>query len=235
MNQAPLIGVTASTVSDSSMGCGWAYLRALRLGGAVPVVLTPDAGSGSVRALRSRLDGILFTGGPDVDPSRYGAARHPAANLMAPEREAWDLEVMAMALSWPEMPILAICLGIQELNVAAGGTLVQHIPDLGGAIEHRAPEQGDRWHDAEVQPGTRVAAMVGSGVLRVNTRHHQAIDRVGAGLRVVACAPDGVIEAVESEDPERFAVGLQWHPERITDVPPHDRIFRAFAAACAAP
>ena len=227
----PLIGLTASLGDDGSPRCGEAYVRSIGAAGGIPVMLPPSADAGAMAELRSRLDGVVLTGGGDINPTRYGASQHAETSLLSPVREAWDLSLAEHLLHWPAMPFLAICLGIQELNVAAGGTLVQHLPDRPETLEHRAPATGERWHSALVAPGTRLAAIVGVETVQVNTHHHQALDRVGAGLVVSAVAPDGVIEAVEIPGP-RFALGVQWHPERLQDEPVHVRIFTYFVDAC---
>jgi putative glutamine amidotransferase len=140
---------------------------------------------------------------------------------------------MRQALTWQEMPILAICLGTQELNVAAGGTLLQHLPELEGRLEHRRLEDDERSHPVTITPGTVLADILGNADIVANTSHHQALDRLGDGLRIVARAPDGTVEAVEPDTPtQRFLLGIQWHPERITDKFPHNHIFSAFVDAC---
>jgi len=227
----PVIGLTASLGDDGSPRCGEAYIRSIGAAGGIPVVLPPTPDAEALAELRYRLDGIVLTGGGDIDPSRYGACLHPETALLSPVREAWDLALAEHLLAWPEMPFLAICLGIQELNVAAGGTLFQHLPDRAGGLEHRAPATGERWHSAQPVSGTRLASIVGVDAVQVNTRHHQALDRIGAGLMVSAVAPDGVVEAVEIPGP-RFALGVQWHPERLLDTAVHERIFFDFVDAC---
>ncbi|MBN2449351.1 MAG: gamma-glutamyl-gamma-aminobutyrate hydrolase family protein [Lentisphaeria bacterium] len=231
----PVIGVTASSVGAESVSCQETYLRAVRDAGGMPLILAPDSRAGSVRAACGRCDGLLFTGGPDITPARYGALAHPQTRVMAASREEWDLALLEYALGCTRLPVLAICLGIQELNVALGGSLLQHLPDRPGSLEHRAPETGERWHPVRMLPESRLAEVTRQCVLEVNTRHHQAVDRPGQGLRVTALAPDGTVEAVEGLDSRRFVVGIQWHAERITELPPQAAIFRAFVVACGGP
>ena len=239
MRLGPLIGITANTTGaglyDGMAQCGRGYIDAVAQSGGVPVVLPPLIGAPpeALAALCRRLDGILFSGGRDLLPARYGQAPHPASEPLDPRRDAWDMGLLEAALACPGLPILGICLGIQELNVAHGGSLLQHVPDRGSPIEHRAPETGDRLHAVSVAPGSRLAAIVSAGVIEVTTRHHQAVDRVGAGLVVSARAPDGLVEAVEGADPERFLLGVQWHPVRNPEAPASRALFEAFIAACA--
>ena len=229
----PCIGLTVTLRRDGTPCSSAAYVRSVQEAGGIPVLLVPGPDAEDVSALLQRLDGLVLTGGDDVDPARYGALGHPKTTVMPAVRETWDFALTRRVLDEFSMPVLAICLGIQELNVALGGTLRQHIPDLDAGIEHRAPKEGEHWHLADVRPGTRLAGIVGSGPLRVNTRHHQAIDRLGRDLHAVAAAPDGIIEAVEIPG-SRFVLGVQWHPERITAHAPHAALFRDFVMACGA-
>lgn len=240
MPRRPLIGVTANPggagVLEGLMHCPRAYVDAIAAAGATPILLPPlmDVSSQSVATVVDRLDGLLLSGGRDVHPCRYGQAAHPACELLDPRRDAWDMQLLECALARRGLPILGICLGIQQLNVALGGTLVQHVPDLQGDLEHRAPPTGDRFHAVSVTPGTRLASILGAGMAEVTTRHHQAVARPGRGAVPVARAPDGLIEAIEGLDQSRFLVGVQWHPERNPDSPASRALFAAFVAACAA-
>jgi len=239
MTSLPLIGVTANTLGngafDGSVQCPRAYLDAVSAAGGTPVLVPPlaDPSAAVAAAVIARLDGLLLSGGRDVPPSRYGQAPHPASEPMDPRRDAWDMRLLECALAQGRLPVLGICLGAQQLNVALGGTLVQHVPDLGGGLEHRAPEAGDRLHAVTLVPGSRLAAVLGKDTVDVTTRHHQAVDRVGRGVVAVARAPDGLVEAIEGVDPGRFFVGVQWHPERNYESPASRALFAAFVAACA--
>jgi len=190
------------------------------------VPVTPTTQREVLGAIRD-LAGILTTGGPDVDPARYGAAPHPTTEP-DPQRDLLDWQLLERAMA-EELPVLAVCYGCQLLNVFFGGTLVQHLPDT-GKIGHRISEPKDAIaHEVEVKPSSRLL----SGLpprFGVNSRHHQALDRVGLGLRVVAHAPDGVVEAVEAVE-HRFVLGVQWHPENLL-YDPHLELFRRFRAAC---
>jgi putative glutamine amidotransferase len=200
------------------------YADAVSAAGAVPVLLPPTGDAAAAAAAVARLDGLMLTGGADVDPVRYGAERHPETQAPRTERDAYEIDAVAAAAE-AGLPILAICRGLQVFNVARGGTLHQHLPDVVGADLHRG-EPGVHV-DVEVHtvPGSRVAGIVGAEV-KVPCHHHQAIDRLGTGLVVAARAGDGTIEAVEDEA-AHFVVAVQWHPEEGTD----SRLFDAFVAA----
>jgi putative glutamine amidotransferase len=237
MTCRPLIALTANLSGsgplEGAAQCPRAYVEAIAAAGGLPVVLPPQVDLAAAATVTMRFDGLLFTGGRDVHPQRYGQVPHAAVEVLDAGREAWDLELLRAALRHPTLPILGICLGIQELNVVLGGTLVQHVPDLGGCIDHRAPETGDRLHAVTLCAGTRLAARLGVAVLPVTTRHHQGLDRLGQGLVVSARAEDGLVEAVEWGAPGRFVVGVQWHPERNAESPGSQALFGAFVAACA--
>jgi putative glutamine amidotransferase len=183
--------------------------------------LTVDA----ARRLLSRLDAVILSGGPDVDPARYGAEAHTATSVPRSERD--DLEsTLLQAAEHQQVPTLAICRGLQVLNVSRGGTLSQHLPDVVGNLAH-APLPNDHGrHDVRVQPGTRLADAVGWETSDVPTAHHQAIDRLGTGLVASAWAADGTIEGVEDRSVP-FLLGVQWHPEAGDDL----SLFRALVTA----
>jgi putative glutamine amidotransferase len=244
----PLIAVTSSEMRDppahlakaeadprqQEMALGLRYLEALDGAGALPVVvppLHPDA----IEDLLDAVDGLLLSGGPDIDPSAYGQEPARCLGPTEPELDAFEL-TLARAADRRGVPLLAICRGAQLLNVARGGTLHQHLPDVvGDAIRHRQPEPPDRLtHDVVLEPGSRLAELLGWREGEVNSLHHQAIDALGEELRVVARAPDGTVEAVEA--PERpFLIAVQWHAECLVGWPQHAPLFEAFVAACRAP
>jgi len=241
----PLIGVTTSELRPSGAGTlrrhgepahpemalGMTYLRAIEAAGGMPVVLPP---LGDATAYVDRLDGICLSGGPDLDPAAYGAAdRHPELGPTEPTLDSFELE-LALAADERGLPLLGICRGAQALNVARGGTLHQHLPDVtDGSITHRQAESGRQTtHTVTVAEGSRLAAIVGAGELDVNSFHHQAAAELGRGLRAVAWAPDGVIEGIESED-DALYLGVQWHVETLVDRPRHAALFDALVAAAA--
>lgn len=178
-------------------------------------------------------DGVVLGGGVDVDPARYGQTALSSAGVeVDPERDATDLAVFEKAWS-EEAPILGICRGLQVVNVALGGTLVQDLPSQRpSSLEHqRGPKDRTRRdHAVRIAAGTRLAATAGASEIGVNSRHHQSIDRLATGLTASAEAPDGTVEGVETIG-ERWCVAVQWHPENLADDPPSRALFEAFARA----
>jgi putative glutamine amidotransferase len=204
------------------------YTEALRRAGAVPVVIPPQPENAA--EIIEGLDGLLLAGGDDCDPSAYGEEPHPSVEPMDPRRQSNEL-ALARAARERDIPTLGICLGVQVMNVAAGGTLIQDIAsEVETEIDH-ASEPSDRHrHEVLVEKGTRLATILGNQKLNVNSSHHQAIRDVGEGLRVTAHAPDGVIEGLE--DPSHpFYVGVQWHPEDMSTERSAAALFGAFVDA----
>ena len=233
----PLVGVTATIETIAGrprVRVNAAYTRALEQAGLVPVVIPPLASPAHSLGLVAALRGLVLTGGEDVGPERYGAPPHPALGAVQPDRDATELALVAAARA-AALPTLAICRGMQLLNVALGGTLVQHLPEeRPGPVPHDQPgPRTSRSHAVRVAAGSRLAAALGAERLAVNSMHHQAVDALAAGLRATAHAPDGVVEGAESADPDWWALAVQWHPEELTDGPdPWDRaLFAAFAEA----
>ncbi len=230
-----LVGVTATRKEfdgASRVRLNAAYTHALAAAGVIPVVLAPLEPS-AAPAVIARLDGLVLTGGEDVDPARFGEARHRALGEVVPVRDAWELALVAAARS-RRMPTLAICRGIQLLAVAAGGTLIQDLPSQHPSEVAHDPKlpRDARAHALRVEAGSRLATALGGTQLRVNSFHHQAVREPGAGFRASAWAPDGVIEGMESTDPAWWAIGVQWHPEELSEAAePWERgLFAAFAA-----
>jgi putative glutamine amidotransferase len=200
------------------------YLHAVERAGGEAVLLSLASGSETLKREAENLDAFLLTGSPaDVDPAHYGAKRHPAAADADASRERTDFALLENALSAGK-PVLAICYGIQSLNVFLGGSLVQDIPtELGTKICH-SPEEDelpgggeapDAMHGASLDPG-RVFTLSGAAQAEVNSSHHQSVLELGRGLRITVRAPDSVVEAVEWADNSNWVVGVQWHPERMT-------------------
>ncbi|MFI6286620.1 gamma-glutamyl-gamma-aminobutyrate hydrolase family protein [Streptomyces sp. NPDC051018] len=214
----PLIGLTTSAESarfgvwhTESSVLPRTYPDAVVRAGGVPVLLAPVAEGH--RELLSAVDALVLTGGADVDPARYGAAPHPSVRPQ-PERDDFEFALLELALA-ARIPVLGVCRGMQLLNVALGGTLVQHLPDTVGTTVHRPAPASFGPGRALLTPGSRVAAILGAETF-CRCHHHQAVDRPGDGLVVVGRAPDGTVEAVERPgDP--FVVGVQWHPEEQPD------------------
>jgi putative glutamine amidotransferase len=229
----PRIGVTsAPSMHDQRRveHLDRAYTAAVVGAGAYPVVLHV-LGWGDAEEVLSVLDGLLLTGGGDVAASCYGEDPAPEAYGVDVARDAWELALVAAARA-AGLPILGLCRGAQVLNVAAGGTLIQHLP-VGTDESHKQYERDcETVHPVAVDPGSFLAAITGQRAFGVNTLHHQAVAEVGASLRPVAWAPDGIIEAVESVDGLPL-LGVQWHPELLIHQPPHDRLFAWLARAAA--
>jgi putative glutamine amidotransferase len=225
----PLIGVTTSELRPgelatlrqhgepphAEMALGITYVRAVEAAGGIPVVM-PPLGLDEVPDLVARLDGVVLSGGPDLSPAAYDAKPHPELGSTEPTLDAFEYAVVEEALRL-ELPILGICRGAQALNVALGGALHQHLPEVvGDTVVHRQSHDGrNPTHFVEIVPGTRLAGLLGTESLAVNSFHHQAVDRLGTGLRVCARATDGTIEAIE--DPARaFVLAVQWHAETLS-------------------
>lgn len=215
----PLIGV-ASLNSET-------YINAIRESGGIPVVLPNTAASAkAVEDYLTRLDALLLPGGADIPPSEYGEEAHPTVKVLSDERFSFE---KAMGKAWIERtdkPLLGICLGSQWINVLHGGSLVQDILSEFNA-NHR-----DTSHQVIVEPDSRLGRIFGETEFEVNSLHHQAVRKVGTGLRIVARSPDGIVEATESVDPNRFLIGVQWHPEKLM---PEDqrqaKLLKAFVEA----
>jgi len=212
------------------LALGWSYLRAVEAAGGLPVIM-PPLDDEAVEPLLGRLDGICLSGGPDIDPSHYGADPHPALGPTETDIDRFELAAARVA-DRHELPILAICRGAQALNVSRGGTLNQHLPErYGESIGHRQTIRGEETiHAVEIDPGSRLASVVGSERIEVNSFHHQSIDRIGEGLEAVAHSSDGVVEAIEQAG-ERFVIGVQWHAESLTGMPEHAALFRGLIDA----
>jgi putative glutamine amidotransferase len=240
----PVIGITTGfqTTGDAEAPTGRIYLPSdysdavLTAGGLpLPLPTSRDAKSALIDELLARVDGLLFTGGPDVDPSHYGEARHPQTQVMHPRRQQFELELFRRADA-AHKPILAICLGFQIAHVARGGRLVQHIEDvdLTPRIAHRRSDDQSAFHSMQLVADSRLAAVVAAPgappmhEIEVNSRHHQGVlaTQGGRGLRPVGHSPDGLLEASEDMD-GRFLLAVQWHPENLTDRPEHLRLFEA--------
>lgn len=239
----PLIGVTTSELRNArtlspipegeppqhEMALGLTYLKAIEAAGGAPVVIPPME-TGLVDGLLDHFAGICLSGGPDIHPEHYGHEPHEELGPTAPDLDDFELTVARTADS-KRMPVLAICRGMQTLNVSRGGTLVQHIPAIWTEIAHRQDLPGyTPTHRVELDPESRIAEIVGAPVIETNTFHHQAVDELGEGLVATGTAPDGVTEALE--DPDRpFTIGVQWHVELMTGLPDHFEIFTRFVAA----
>jgi putative glutamine amidotransferase len=235
---SPIIGITTSAErTDKGADRAFvnaAYLRAIQRTGGVPLLLTPFH---SVESLaRLRVDGLLLTGGGDIDPARFGEAPHPKTDLISAERDTLELEHVTRQAIDQGVPLLAICRGLQVVNVALDGTLHQHVPDVfGESIAHsQGGARSYASHEVTIEPGTRLASLAGGERVRVNSFHHQAIKDLGEGLKAVAWADDKVVEAVELPDAPGFVLAVQWHPEELVEQDAAAlRLFQALVDAAA--
>ncbi len=243
MTSPPLIGVSTSEVRRpgdhalvpqgepprSELALGERYLEAVRIGGALPVILAPVRTS-AVDALLDRLDALCLSGGPDLAPAHYGATEHPELGPTEPELDRFELALARRAMA-RRIPVLAICRGMQVINVARGGTLHQHLPDLNLEVEHRRATPGaTATHDVELVPGTRLAQLMRGTRVPVNSFHHQGLAGLGRGVRAVGHADDGTVEAVQV-DGAGFAFGVQWHAELLVERPEQLALFEALVRA----
>jgi putative glutamine amidotransferase len=234
----PLIGISGGLI-DSSAGVpvcqlGQAYVTAVQRAGGIPMVIPVGIDESALASLLSRLDGVLLSGGGDIDPVLFNGAPHPKVYGISPERDAMEIALVKIALE-TDKPMLAICRGIQVLNVALGGGLYTHIQDQ---VEHSLKHD---WfpkfprdklaHTVSLNPESQLDQIYGAYEIRVNSLHHQGISQVGEGLIATAFAPDGLVEGLEVKG-AAFALGVQWHPECLPDDQGSQNLFRAFIQAC---
>ncbi|HEV3383996.1 MAG TPA: gamma-glutamyl-gamma-aminobutyrate hydrolase family protein [Gemmata sp.] len=244
MPRRPVIGIATQTLAalpGERPHCwvmGRSYIEELRKVGAIPwiIPLIPHD-TDTLQHIFDRLDGVFITGGVDVDPSHYGESKLPLCGVTDPDRDAVEIALLRHALN-RNLPVLAVCRGIQILNVTCGGTLYQDVTaQVPTAIKHDyfpTPEKPCRKflaHDIAVKPGSRLGRILSDEVVPVNSMHHQAIKDLAPNLKATAHAADGIIEAVES-DGEHYLIAVQWHPEELTESHPGmARLFSSFAEA----
>jgi putative glutamine amidotransferase len=237
----PLIGIPAQRQVANLAGPGAEfvlrerYVRAVADAGAAPVIVPLLAGEAALREVYNLLNGLLLPGGGDVAPERYGQKRHRGLGRVRHDQDRVEITLAGWALR-DDLPVLAICRGLQVLNVAAGGSLFQDIrSQLPGSLDHTARDgspKSEISHFVDVVAGTRLAALLGAERLGVNSRHHQAVDRLAEGFAVSATAGDGVVEGMEHAS-HRFSVGVQFHPEDLYQTQPRlAALFAGFVAAC---
>jgi putative glutamine amidotransferase len=229
----PLIGVIAYHLAgdrvarwpEGGYGVPGTYLDALRRAGARSAILAPGE-EGTPEEIIEPFDALLLVGGGDVDPARYGGEREEHLYGIEPDRDEFEIALLREA-DRLAVPTLCICRGMQVMNVAFGGTLHQHLPDIAGLIEHGVPIEGTQTiHDVSVEPGSRLAAVTKSGPLASASHHHQGVDRIGEGLTVTGRSEDGLVEAIERIVPDQqderapWMLGVQWHPEETAEHDP---------------
>lgn len=235
----PLIGLTTYRANSQSgtpiAAIAEAYVEAIVRAGGCPILIPPGLLEEALAALFSRLDGLIFTGGGDIDPACYDAEDHPKVSEVDPERDRMELYLLGRAVQ-ADRPFLGICRGLQLVNVGLGGTLYADILDQAhGAAKH---DYYPGWprdylaHPVRVSAGSRLAGILGVREARVNSFHHQAVDQLAPGLASAAHAPDGIVEALELPG-HSFGLAVQWHPEWLTAHAPMQALFEAFVGAAA--
>ena len=228
----PIIGLTTyARDQEQNYSLPAEYIEAVRRAGGIPVLLPP--GEPYQAELLQLLDGVIFTGGGDVDPALYQGLKHEALEKVDPERDSSEIELVQFVVE-AGLPALNICRGAQVLNVALGGTLIEHLPDVvGDDVIHRATPADYMQHPVTIEPTSRLAEIVGQNEVNSASWHHQAVRQLAPGLKAVAFAPDGTIEAVEMPD-HPWLIAVQWHPESLAaDDPIQQRLFDTLVEAAA--
>jgi putative glutamine amidotransferase len=218
-SEAPLIGI-ASLTSET-------YVLAIKEAGGIPIVLPNGDGSpDKIAEYLELLDGLVMPGGADIPPSEWGEEPHPTTKILDKNRYLFEKALISAWIKKTNKPLLGICLGSQWINVAHGGSLIQDIPSEFG-VNHRGVT-----HQVTLNPSSRLSKIFGETELQVNSLHHQAVGRLGEGLRLVAKSPNGIVEATETTDPHRFLIGVQWHPEKMAQKDPlQAKLLKAFVQA----
>lgn len=244
---APMIGITCNydpkdTVGQTSCmgiaGQDWDfvagdYVYAVEKAGGIPLILPRLKNMDNLKPLLDKLDGILVSGGHDVDPRSYGARITGKCGRIVPERDTMDLYITRYALENGK-PLLGICRGIQILCAATGGTIYQDLESEGNFMHHFMDASPRQYpvHKVKIAEGSLLEKIFGKTEVEVNSYHHQAVKTVGKGMKIIACSEDGVPEAVEPENSKAFVLGVQWHPEMMFTSEEQQKIFKAFVRAC---
>lgn len=228
----PVIGINLdakSSAPDDQTGVHLSlnYIDAITSAGGIPILIPPVLGN--EEALDKYIaicDGFLFTGGADINPALYNAKQHPAHKQLSFRRQEFDFNLMKKVLK-SRKPIMGICLGCQQLNVATGGNLIQDIPtETTSTITHRQGlEKNETVHEVIITSGSRIADIISTTSINVNSFHHQSVRETATSVSVVAKSPDGIVEAIELND-YPFGIGVQWHPEGLTSISQHEALFK---------
>ncbi|MCH8828852.1 MAG: gamma-glutamyl-gamma-aminobutyrate hydrolase family protein [Planctomycetes bacterium] len=241
MSSKPVVGMNGEyrAPGKEAVALSWlnsGYYDSVSAAAGLPTLIPPLAEDDDIRQSLRMLDGLILCGcNWDLDPVRLGLERHPATRVMPKRREDFDRRLCKIAVEL-KIPVLAVGLGMQMLNVVCGGTLFQHIPeDFPRGLHHRDPVESTLRHIIDIVPGTVMDEIYGPGEIRVNSQHHMAVDQVAAPFQVSATAPDGVIEAYESISDDWFCIGVQWHPENESASALDMQVFEVFLKACREP
>jgi putative glutamine amidotransferase len=232
----PFIGINADFTTIAKSGVSFArlpigYVDSIARAGGVPMILPPLTKDMELEPILDRLDGIVLSGGLDLDPRRAGQPTHRSIIPMPERREVSDRRLVE-AIVDRQIPLLAIGVGMQHLNMVCGGSLFLHLPEeMPKSLPHFDPTGTAHRHMVVVEPNTRLDEIYGGGELRVNSAHHQAIKTVAPKMRVSAMSPDGIIEAIEAVEPDWFCIGVQWHPEAETASALDQQLFECFVQA----
>ena len=230
--QRPIIGITPS-FSDNQIRLNFDYSKAVLENGGIPIILSPTTDMRIINSYIEMIDGAIFTGGPDIPPALYFQSEHPTTVVMEDTRFEFEQRFIAEFLNSGK-PAFGICLGMQFTNVLMGGNMIQDIPDLvGEKVIHRDGQMYTNFHPVGISSTSKLSKILGTTRARVLSRHHQAVDIIGASLKPVAWSPDGVVEALERTDGV-FGIFVQWHPESMwkADRNHRDKLFEAFIEAC---
>jgi putative glutamine amidotransferase len=238
MKYRPLIGINTDFRASAKGHAPHSYIHSgyfecLLAANALPVFIPPYVKEADLTPILDRVDGVVLTGGDDLDPRKMGLTPHPAVTVVPERRELAD-RLLCKVVQQRRMPVLGIGLGMQELNVVAGGGLFLHLPeDMPKCIPHRDPHGGPHRHTVVMTPGTRLEHIYGPGEIRVNSYHHQGVRKLAPIYRVAAVAPDGLIEGFEGKDPSWWVTGVQWHPENEGNISLDMQLIEAFVEAAA--
>lgn len=221
MSKRPVIGITTDSNNDNDRYMStMTYTAAVEKAGGLPLLIPFAVEHALIPQFVDLLDGIVFTGGDDMNPARYGEDWHPKVSRMDPRRQEFEFALIA-EIERRRLPALGVCFGSQLMNVHRGGSLIQFLPDEPGKLEHRKlPGQDVIRHPVKLETNSQLGQAIGSADVSVNTYHKQAVRKLGRGLRVIATAPDGIIEAFEDPTLPLFAA-VQWHPERLIEEKEH--------------